>query len=95
MRTFKIVIAVVLIALLVGVTGAIYMQSEAAAISVGSLLGLVLLSFLYDNWSVLFGAGSAPARAHRGKAGVAIGQATALTRFGEGEVRGAPGYKGG
>ena len=95
MRNFKTVIAVVLIALLVGVTGAIYMQSEAAAISVGSLLGLVLLSFLYDNWSVLFGGGSAPARAPRGKAGIAIGQATALTRFGEGEVRGAPGYKGG
>ena len=95
MRTFKTVIAVVLIALLVGVTGAIYMQSEAAAISVGSLLGLVLLSFLYDNWSVPFGGGSAPARAPRGKASIAIGQATALTRFGEGEVRGAPGYKGG
>lgn len=95
MRTFKIVIAVALIALFVGVTGAIYLQSEAAAISVGSLFGLVLLSFLYDNWSVLFGGDAAPARAPRGKSGVAIGQATALTRFGEGEVRGAPGYKGG
>lgn len=94
MRTFKIVIAVALMALLVGVTGAIYMQSEGAAISVGFLFGLVLLSFLYDNRSVLFGGEAVSARAPRGKAGVAIGQATALTRFGEGEVRGAPGYKG-
>lgn len=95
MRTFKIVIAVVLVALLVGVTGAIYMQSQAGAISAGSLLGLVLLSFLYDNWSVLFGGGSAPASTPRGKTGVAVGQAAALTRFSEGEVRGAPGFKGG
>ncbi|PKQ01679.1 MAG: hypothetical protein CVT73_22170, partial [Alphaproteobacteria bacterium HGW-Alphaproteobacteria-12] len=92
MRTFKIVITAILTVLLVGVTGAIYMQSEAAAISVGSLSSLVLLSFLYDNRSALFG-GGASARAPRGKTGVAIGQATALTRFGEGEVRGAPGYK--
>ncbi|MDZ4380357.1 MAG: hypothetical protein U0942_03345 [Parvibaculum sp.] len=95
MRTFKIVIAAILAALLVGVTGAIYLQSEGAAMSVGSLLALVLLSFVYDNRSQLFGGGAATARAPGGKAGVAIGQATALTRFGEGEVRGTPGYKGG
>ncbi|MBO6633512.1 hypothetical protein [Parvibaculum sp.] len=94
MRTFKITVALVLAAFCIGVTGAIYLQSEGAAISVGALIFLVIVSFLYDHRRSIFT--SDPARSHLkdDKTATAVAQGAAFTRFAEGEVRGAPNYKG-
>ncbi|MEQ8267956.1 MAG: hypothetical protein RH982_12210 [Parvibaculum sp.] len=93
MRTFKIVVALLLAAFCIGVTGAIYLQNEGAAIAVGLLIGLVLVSFLIDHRRSIF-TGGGDGKALDRKAGVGIAQAAALTRFAEGEVRGTPNYKG-
>ncbi|ABS64283.1 hypothetical protein Plav_2675 [Parvibaculum lavamentivorans DS-1] len=94
MRTFKIILAVLLAAFCIGVTGMIYLQSGGAAIAVGLLLGLVVVSFLFDNRRTLFRGDAGRKEVVDGKAGLAVAQAAALTRFSEGEVRGTPNYKG-
>ncbi len=94
MRTFKIIVALILAAFCIGVTGAIYLQSEGAAISVGSLIFLVIVSFLYDHRRSIFSGGPSRARLQDEKTATALAQAAAFTRFAEGEVRGTPNYKG-
>ena len=94
MRTFKITVTLILAAFCIGVTGAIYLQSEGAAISVGALLFLVIVSFLYDHRSTIFSSEPARSRLHDDKVGTAVAQGAAFTRFAEGEVRGTPNYKG-
>ncbi|MDO9126063.1 hypothetical protein [Parvibaculum sp.] len=94
MRTFKIILALLIAAFCVGVTGLIYLQSGGGATGVGLLMGLVFVSFVFDNRSAIFGGGSRKP-VPGGKAGVAIAQGAALTRFAEGEVRGTPNYKNG
>lgn len=94
MRIFKIVVALLLAATCIGVTGAIYLQSEGAAIAVGLLLALVVVSFLIDHRKSIFSGGARRDKSLADKAGVAVAQAAALTRFAEGEVRGAPDFKG-
>lgn len=95
MRTFKIIVAVALAALCIGLTGAIYLQSEGAALSVGTLLVLVIVSFLYDNRRSIFsGDKSMRAKLADEKTASAVAQAAALTRLSEGEIRGTPNYSG-
>lgn len=93
MRTFKIVVALLFAAASIGVTGAIYLQSEGAAIAVGLLLALVIVSFLIDYRKSIFRGGAPRGKSFTDKAGVAVAQGTALTRFAEGEVRGAPNFR--
>lgn len=94
MRTFKIVFLWALIALCVGLTGIIYLQSEGAATAVGSLLLLVIVSFAYDHRASIFGKGEAAAIRHDEAVGASVGHAVAMSRFADGEVRGAPNYSG-
>lgn len=94
MRTFKIVLALLIAAFCIGVTGLIYLQSGGAATGVGLLMGLVVVSFVFDNRSAIF-SGSPRKPAPGDKTGVAVAQAAALTRFAEGEVRGTPNFKNG
>lgn len=94
MRTFKIIVALLLAAFCIGITGSIYLQSEGAAIAVGLLLVLVVVSFVFDHRQSLFG-GSRERPPAGDKTGVAIAQGTALTRFAEGEVRGTANYRNG
>ena len=94
MRTFKITIAWILVAFCVGITGAVYLQSQGAAVAVGSLLPLVLVSFLYDHRTSIFSPGEAKAKKKDELTGTAVAQGVALTRLAEGEVRGSPNYSG-
>ena len=87
MRTFKITIAWILVAFCVGITGAVYLQSQGAAVAVGSLLSLVLVSFLYDHRTSIFSPGEAKAKKKDELTGTAVAQGVALTRLAEGEVR--------
>lgn len=95
MRKFKIVVALALAALCIGLTAAIYLQSPGAALAVGLLLLLVVISFLYDHRQAIF---SKPAgitiKLAEEKAALGVTQAAALTRLAEGEIRGAPNYSG-
>ncbi len=95
MRTFKIVLALLIAAFCIGVTGLIYLQSGGAATGVGLLMGLVVVSFVFDNRRAIFSGGGSRKPAPGDKTGVAVAQAAALTRFAEGEVRGTPNYKNG
>ncbi|MBX3447598.1 MAG: hypothetical protein KF765_12665 [Parvibaculaceae bacterium] len=94
MRLFRIIIAVTLALGGIGVTAAVYMQNETGAIAVGSLLFLVLVSFLVDNRRSLFPGEAERLKLQDKKVATAIAQGTALTRFAEGEVRGSPTYSG-
>lgn len=94
MRLFKIIIAAIIALGGAGVTGAIYLQNETGALGVGSLLLLVLVSFVADNRRSLFSAEAARINRRDEKVGTAIAQGTALTRFAEGEVRGSPTFSG-
>jgi uncharacterized membrane protein YfcA len=94
MRTFKIVVLWILVALCVGLTGVIYLQSEGAALAVGSLLLLVIVSFLYDHRASIFSKSEAAAIRHDEAVGASVGHAVAMSRFADGEVRGAPNFKG-
>ena len=94
MRTFKITVAIILAAFCIGITGAIYLQSEGAAISVGALLVLVIVSFLYDHRRSIFSSAPRRSRLHDERTATAVAQGAAFTRFAEGEVRGTPNYKG-
>ena len=94
MRAFKIIVAIVLSAFCIGITGSIYLQSEGAAISVGLLLFLVIASFLYDHRRSIFSGEASRPRIQDEKTATAVAQGAAFTRFAEGEIRGAPNYKG-
>lgn len=94
MRLFRIIIAVTLALGGIGVTVAVYLQNETGAIAVGSLLLLVLVSFLVDNRRSLFPGERERLKLQDKKVATAIAQGTALTRFAEGEVRGSPTYGG-
>lgn len=94
MRLFKIIIALIIALGGIGATAAVYMQSETGAIGLGSLVFLVLVSFVADNRSTLFASGGGRTGRRDEKVATAIAQGTALTRFAEGEVRGAPHFSG-
>ncbi|MBX3504628.1 MAG: hypothetical protein KF895_04055 [Parvibaculum sp.] len=94
MRLFRIIIAVTLALGGIGVTAAVYLQNETGAVAVGSLLFLVLVSFLVDNRRTLFPGEAERLKLQDKKVATAIAQGTALTRFAEGEVRGSPTYGG-
>lgn len=94
MRLFKIIIASIIALGGAGVTGAIYLQNETGAIGVGSLIFLVLVSFMADNRRSLFPGEAERISRRDKKVGTAIAQGTALTRFAEGEVRGSPTFSG-
>jgi hypothetical protein len=94
MRLFKIIIAAIIALGGAAVTGAIYLQNETGAIGVGSLVFLVLVSFVADNRKSIFSRDAASIKRRDEKVATAIAQGTALTRFAEGEVRGSPSYSG-
>lgn len=94
MRLLRIIIASIIGIGGAGVTGAIYLQSETGAVGVGSLVFLVLVSFIADNRASLFSVSAAQKAKRDEKVATAIAQGTALTRFAEGEVRGSPKFSG-
>lgn len=95
MRKFKIIVAIALAALSVGLTAAIYLQNPGASLAVGLLLLMVLISFLYDHRQAIF---SKPTditiKLADEKTSLGVAQAAALTRLAEGEIRGTPNYSG-
>ncbi len=94
MRLLRIIIASIIGIGGTLVTGAIYLQSETGAIAVGSLVFLVLVSFVADNRASLFSRSPTQIAKRDEKVATAIAQGTALTRFAEGEVRGSPKFTG-
>lgn len=94
MRLIRIIIVAIIALGGAGVTGAIYLQNETGALGVGSLLLLVLVSFVADNRRSLFPSEADRLKLQDKKVATAIAQGTALTRFAEGEVRGSPTYSG-
>lgn len=54
MRRTKIIIGLVLLAACAGLTLVCYLQSHGAGISMGVLLTIVILSFLYDHGGHIF-----------------------------------------
>ncbi|MCF8470839.1 MAG: hypothetical protein K9G30_08640 [Parvibaculum sp.] len=94
MRVFKIIVAASLSVFCLGVTAAIYLQSPGAALSVGLLLALIAASVLFDRRQSLSAGKRTRGRGLSENARLAVAEGTALTRLQEGEVRGAPNYKG-
>lgn len=95
MRKFKIIVAIALAALCIGLTTAIYLQSPGAALAVGLLFLLVVISFLYDHRQAIFSQrAEVTIKLAEEKTALGVAQAAALTRLAEGEIRGTPNYSG-